>query len=46
MQNILHEYEKDWSRTEAHWAAIEMKTIFFLPNLSEKEEKDNPNFEI
>lgn len=36
MQNILHEWEKDWSRTEAHWAAREMKTIFFLPNLNEK----------
>ena len=37
MQNILHEWEKDWIMTEKHWAAREMKTTFFLPNLNGQE---------
>lgn len=38
IQNILHEWEKDWSMTETHWAPSEMKTTFFLPNLNGEKE--------
>lgn len=37
MQNVRHDWEKDWSRTETHWAAREKKITFFLPNLNRKE---------